>query len=302
MSVGSFRVPGNVGGGPCDDVTIQLVDTAAANIGSPDVYAPGTNTTKTAPDGSVTIRNSVPTTLHTVAVKSNGAATQDIADSTITRPDGTTVGLAATVALDVRGYRSGILYMGGINNWSGQSTVYRAGDEGTAYANGLYTFTDPFYPTHASRLSDFYTLAANNIHGNTLRFTDRAGAAPATSGNRFIQDHSTGWEYYRLGTLSSALWNAQVDAGVALNATLGETGWVLCPIDLLELIADRSLGTGCLNYGGFLMGTSGGVWSSTTRGSLTTNAFSFFIDFQRPANELKASVSNNALFCRRFAA
>lgn len=34
-------------------VTVQLRDSAGANIGPPDVYAPGTSTTKTAPDGTV---------------------------------------------------------------------------------------------------------------------------------------------------------------------------------------------------------------------------------------------------------
>jgi hypothetical protein len=37
------------------DVTIQLVDSAAGNIGAPDVYTPGTSTTKTAPNGDVTL-------------------------------------------------------------------------------------------------------------------------------------------------------------------------------------------------------------------------------------------------------
>lgn len=75
------------------DVTVQLRDSAGNNIGSADVYPAGTTTTKTAPDGSVTIQNSVPTTLHTVAVKSNGTATQSIADSTavIKNLNGTTI-------------------------------------------------------------------------------------------------------------------------------------------------------------------------------------------------------------------
>ncbi len=145
-------------------VIVQLRDSAANNIGVADTYAPGTTTTKTAPDGSVqrrdsagtaigsaipvrsgqtdvgvtcpdgvvTIRNSVPTTLHTVSVRSNGSATQAIADSTITRPDGTTVGLPATVALDVRDYRSGIAYNFGRILHSGQvAAPYRTGDEGS---------------------------------------------------------------------------------------------------------------------------------------------------------------------------
>jgi hypothetical protein len=69
------------------------MDSAAVNIGSPVAYKSNSSNNLTAPDGSVTIRNSVPTTLHTVAVKSNGSATQAISDSTavIKNLNGTTI-------------------------------------------------------------------------------------------------------------------------------------------------------------------------------------------------------------------
>lgn len=59
------------GGGdcpPCDNVTVQLRDSAASPIGAPDVYAAGTTTTKTAPDGTV-LRDGSPYGF----VKSNGS-------------------------------------------------------------------------------------------------------------------------------------------------------------------------------------------------------------------------------------
>lgn len=319
---------------PCEDAVVQLKDTAGNNIGSPDSYAAGSTSNKTAPDaayqlkdsagtnigsagtirsnasaditapdGTVTAKNSATTSIGSVSVKSNGAADLSIADSTITKPDGTTVGLPATVSLDVRNYRSGIAYQGGKGNWSGQSTVYRTGDEGTAFAGGLYAFTRPLYPVSYAELgATFYLLAANNFAGNTNRFTARDGSAYATSGDRIVRDNLTGWEYYIPGTLTTELWNAKVDAGVAINATLGETGWYLCPIDLLDTLADLSLGAGCLNHTGFLLGNPVAVWSSTTMNSDTTNAFSFFSNAQRPANQAKASISNIAIFCKRFAA
>ena len=59
------------GGGPCDPVTIQLQDSAASPIGAPDVYAAGTTTTKTAPDGTFRTTDGMTTI---AAVKSNGTA------------------------------------------------------------------------------------------------------------------------------------------------------------------------------------------------------------------------------------
>jgi hypothetical protein len=59
---------------PCDPVTIQLRDTAANNIGAPDVYTAGTTTTKTAPDGTVNVQNLNGTTLGSPTVRSNAIA------------------------------------------------------------------------------------------------------------------------------------------------------------------------------------------------------------------------------------
>jgi hypothetical protein len=57
---------------PCEDVTIQLRDTAANNIGAPDVYTAGTTTTKTAPDGTFQRKDSAGTDIGSpIAVRSN---------------------------------------------------------------------------------------------------------------------------------------------------------------------------------------------------------------------------------------
>lgn len=317
-------------------VTVQLRDSAANNIGTADTYAPGTNTTKTAPDGSVqrrdsagtaigssipvrsgqtdlgvtcpdgavTIRNSVSTTLHTVSVRSNGVATQPIADSIITRPDGTTVGLPATVALDVRTYRSGIAYNFGLILSSGQTTSYRTGDEGDIRSGGFFDYTPPIYPVSYARLgADFVTLQSNNIHGNTLRFTDRTGAAAATSGNRIVQDHLTGVEWYVPSSLPGNItWNNAIDASVAFSFG-GNSDWRIPNDKLFDTITNDELAQ-TLNYGPFasIVGAVTFLWTCTTiRGDTTTakrmtqsaTASGVFV------NAAKTSTSSYIL-CRRF--
>ena len=277
---------------------IQLRDSSGNAIGSPDSYVPGTVADKTAPDGTVTINNSVPTLLHSVAVKSNGAATQAIADSTITKPDGTTVGLPATVALDVRDYRSGIAYSFGRVFWSGQTTEYRTGDEKYVYDAGFFDYTRPVYPTHYAELgANFLTLAADNIHGNTLRFTDPSGSAAATTGDRVIQDHLTGLEWYRPGTLPTTVsWNDAIDAALALSAG-GHSDWILPPLNLLMGLARYESGVN-MNYGGFLITTS--LWSSTTNSYSTTQAKVFGATSSvTEANNPKTNTLRY-ICCRRF--
>jgi hypothetical protein len=286
-------------------VTVQLRDSAANNIGSADTYAAGTNTTKTAPDGTVTIRNSVPTTLHSVAVKSNGSETQDIADSTITRPDATTEGLPATVALDVRNYRSGIAYQFGLVLASGQTTAYRTGDEGSFRADGFFGYTPPVYPTSFALLgADFVTLASNNIHGNTLRFTARDGSAAATSGLRIVQDHLTGLEWRVPASMPAATtWNTAIDTAVA-DSTGGSTDWRIPSDRMLDSITNDEL-SNCLGYQPFASISATFIWTSTTLRVDTTQAKRFNLG---PANSTIASAAKTSasggsyIMCRRFIA
>lgn len=274
---------------------IQLRDSSGNAIGSPDSYVPGTVADKTAPDGTVTINNSVPTLLHTVSVKSNGAATQAIADSTITKPDGTTVGLPATVALDVRDYRSGIAYQFGGTHWSGQSTSYRTGDEGDLYGTSWFSYAPPVYPTHYARLgANRTTLAANNIHGNTDRFTDRSGGQ--TYSDDIVQDHLTGIEWYRV-LQTAATWNDAIDGAEALSVG-GSTDWHLPPSRVIDIIANDAAGAGnsSLNFAPFSISNTN-YWTGSTFGPTTTSAWR--MTGQAFSSAAKTS-TNPWIACRRF--
>lgn len=286
--------------GAAPDATVQRKDSAAADIGAPIAIPSGTNQNVTCPDGTANALNSAASNVGSASVKSNGTANINIADSVLTHPDGTTSNLPATVAFNIQSLRSGVAYAFGSRFWSGQATSYRTGDEGNLFANGWFDYTAPVYPTNYAMLgADFLTLAANNIHGNTLRFTDRTGAAPATTGNRVIQDHLTGIEWYRPNVMpGSQTWNTAIDASNA-SSVEGNTDWWLPPICVLESIHNRELSDG-FNYGGFL--TSTNLWSSTT------NAFNTAIAIRMlgtgalgaPQAGVAKTTTNNYLFCRKF--
>lgn len=277
------------------DVTYQRVDSASNPIGSPVDVPAGTAPNITCPDGTVTINNSVPTTLHTVAVKSNGSATQAIADSTITKPDGTTVGLPATVALDVRDYRSGIAYQFGGTHWSGQSTSYRTGDEGDLYGASWFSYAPPVYPTHYARLgANRTTLESNNIHGNTDRFTDRSGGQ--TYSDDIVQDHLTGIEWYRV-LQTAATWNDAIDGAESMSVG-GNTDWHLPPSRVLDIIANDASGStsGSLNFAPFSISNTN-YWTGSTFGPTTTSAW------RMTAQAFAATAKTNTnpwIACRRF--
>ena len=195
-----------------------------------------------------------------------------------------------------------IIYNIGRSMFSGQETVYRTGDEGSMFAAGFFNYNPTIGPnTVLARLVDFFTLAENNIFGNTLRFTDRAGAAAASSGDRFIQDHYVGVEYYVLNTwLTAADWDAAVDAGVAINATLGETGWFL-PNDRLIDNATNDNSAAFASGAPFSMPGTQPVWtSSTVPGNTAAAKFLSLTGGQLGASPKTTSIYIYGIFVRRF--
>ena len=281
------------------DATVQRVDTDSGAIGAPISVPSNTSMDITCLDGQVDVKNSADTLLFSVTVKSNGSEETAIADSTITLPDGTTTGLPATVALDVRDYRSGIAYSFGYVMASGQTTIYRSGDEGTMRSDGFFDYDRPPYPTNHAELDTFTTLLAYNVHGNTLRYTDRAGAAAATSGNRVVQDHLTGLEWYVPSSLPAlTTWNSAIDAAAA-SSVESSSDWYLPTDKMLDSITDDSL-TSSLNYGPW--GITTPLWTSTTRPDDSTVARVFRPDIGSLFGNLAktAATTCSYIFCRRF--
>ena len=270
---------------PCADLTIAINGTTYGTVADPcgatapvDVHDSGGNDVGSLVSGAWVIGN-----------------------STITKPDGTTIGLAATASLDVRDYRSGIAYKFGTHMWSGQQTSYRTGDEGYYWTNGLYTYTEPVYPLTFARLSDFSTMAANNVHGNTLRFTDRNGLAAATSGNRVVQDHLTGLEWYIPSSLPAATtWNNAIDAAES-STVESSSDWFLPNDRVLDTITDDSLSQP-LNYGPFLIAND--LWTSATVPNDTTFARRLLLSTVPSGGVLGRGTKsiNDAryIFCRKF--
>lgn len=276
--------------------TVQLQDSAGNPIGSPvNVQPESTGNVITAPDGTVNVRNSALTILIAQAVRSGATVNADVADSTIKRPDGTTFGLPATQAFDIRTLRSGIVYQFGGVLWSGQKSSFRTGDEGDLWATGWYNYNRPVYPLAYARLgADRVTLAENNIHGNTNRFTDRSGGQ--TYANNIVQDHLTGIEWYRV-LQGVATWNDAIDGAVALNIG-GNTDWRLPPSKVIDSIANdqASVGGNALNYAPFSIANTN-YWTSSTYMVTTANAF------RMSAHQFSAQAKTNVnqwIACRKF--
>lgn len=311
------------------NATVQLRDSAANTIGSPVAYLSNSSNNLTAPDGSVQLRDSAGNVIGSpVAVRSNQTGL------TVTAPDGTiTVNSAAfdnvrsngslnVVIKDGTGTQVGslvggewivptrppdgtpIIYTLGRILHSGQETVYQAGDEGTMFASGQFNYNPAIGPNSVfQRLgADFVTLLNNNMFGNTLRFTNRTGGAAANSGNRFIMDHYTGYEWYVLGTLlTAANWAAAVTAGVTLNTTLGETGWFLPNDRLLDSITNDN-SAAFISANPFAVGGTDPLWTSSTTPGATANAkFLGLTQGQLGATAKTTNTYRHGLYCRRFA-
>lgn len=256
------------------------------------------DTVPIAPDARAVVRNSVPTTLSTTDIAAGVTTNLAVADSVITHPDATTSNLPATVALDVRTYRSGIAYNFGRMLHSGQTTAHRTGDEGSIYGAGFFTYVPPVYPlSYAELAADFLTLAANNMHGNTLRFTDRAGAAAATSGARTIQDHLTGVEWRIPNSMPAAvIWNTAIDAAEAATDD-SSTDWHLPSDRMLDSITDDSLNT-VLNFAPFSV--SADLWTGTTVPNASPINARRLVNVGGSIAGLAKASTCSYIYCRRF--
>lgn len=211
-----------------------------------------------------------------------------VPDITITDQNGTDSAHPAGVSVDIRDYRSGILYRPPV--WSGEANTFGTGSEGWQFANGLMAYTPPLFPLYRAQLDHtaarpFHTLTENNKWGHKNRFCgttggyhdgttyrDIAGAATTQAlafPNSELVDHLTG-KMWKFTPEASATWaNALSNAEASTHN--GRTDWHLGPESALYGLMDGSLGTNPLNYAPlFITGTA--LWSSTTHNSVTTNA------------------------------
>ena len=148
-----------------------------------------------------------------------------------------------------------LLIPSGQLNKTGQTTIYRSGDDGD---------------TQRGKLIDFYTLSSNNPFGNTDRFTNILGGQ--TYANNIVVDWSTFNGsfvlcYYRV--LYNDRWSACIDYCNALIVD-GFNGWSMPNrIELINIV-NHSLNN-VLNYSPFNIATN--LWTSTTLAASTANAY-----------------------------
>lgn len=195
-----------------------------------------------------------------------------------------------------------IIYAFGRWLWSGQITSYRAGDEGSMLAAGW--FDHAFVAGHNSiiqRLATYTTLVHPNIHGNHARFTSRTGGAVAGFGDRFMQDHYTGLEYFLTPWTAGVNWNSFIDSGVGIDLLLGEDGWWACPINVLNSLSDYSALT-VWTAAPLNAPSPRTIWSSTTAVNSTTNAWGVTTALGAILTTGKTTTTNMliGIYCRKF--
>jgi hypothetical protein len=146
---------------------------------------------------------------------------------------------------------------------TGQTTSYRAGDDGDL---------------EKGRATSFTVLASNNPFGNTNRFTDELGGQTYT--NNIVIDWSTFDNTtvlgYRRTLLGAATWNNQIDAALAVSIGSFTTGWRLANVkECVNIFNYGTASATLLNYAPFNDATNEFVWTSTTYYGNTAQAMSF---------------------------
>jgi len=109
-------------------------------------------------------------------------------------------------------------------------------DHGWLLINGWLTNVNPATPATYARLLSFATLAENNKHGNTERFTYRDGTASGYQSiiGNVVQDHLLGREYYSPSNTAANFDSKLMDPNVAYSngPISSETGWYMAPITI----------------------------------------------------------------------
>jgi len=222
----------------CDPATYDLYNSVPTLITSGSIDC-GDNATITAPDGIVHIKHEADGTIANVSTPSNATTEYIIQNNDITVNGGNGFVIHAEEPLDIllQNQSGGtitaqsVTYNGNqdhvhivINTSSfspigatlqktGQTTSYATGDDGA---------------TQRGRLTNFTTLASNNPHGNTNRFTNKNG------GQGYGQNVAIDWSTYNgstvlayyFGDSTTRTWSAQLTQYTSSTID-GLTGWQL---------------------------------------------------------------------------
>jgi len=181
---------------------------------------------------------------------------------------------------------------------TGQTTVYRTGDDADTRSEG--------------RATDFFTLASNNPFGSTARFTDELGGSTYT--NNIVIDWSTyngatvlGWDrrINLTGTYVSVAWATAIDNAFAHSVGTFTNGWRLPNVIEQFSLFWHTNSTGGVNdgisYSPFNLTGNTNIWSSTsypsspTTGAQLLNWRTRHITFQNKVNLVAGYMA-----CRTF--
>jgi hypothetical protein len=173
---------------------------------------------------------------------------------------------------------------------TGQTTVYRTGDDADTRSEG--------------RATDFFTLASNTPFGNTDRFTSELGTQTYT--NNIVID----WSTYNGSTVlgykrtdnggSFATWNQAIDGALLTSIGTFTSGWRLPNLREMYNIVQIKATTDVFNYAPFnlLPSLVPALWTST-RGSGSIN-FIRILTTNGNCDLQSGSVVGKYIACRTF--
>jgi hypothetical protein len=152
----------------------------------------------------------------------------------------------------------------------------------------------PTNPTHTASLTDFFTLALNNKHGNLNRFTDVNGLQ--VYADDYIEDHYRGLGILRIPKTeawAAAILNTQV------ATDLGFTDWkVANQYELTGLVNFGVLGNKVFDYAPLNISGAYTYISSTSYAPISTFVWKMLIT---SATQVVDKVySNKYIICRNF--
>jgi hypothetical protein len=268
----------------CEDATYVLKDTdgnilSTGNIASgdsEDIIAPDAVVENSDASYSTTVLSGGTLVLPNTDIDVNGvnegaipsvqAVDIQLTDgvSTVTPNDVTVSGNTVTIEVPA----GGAAPVGATLMRTGQTTIYRTGDDADTRAEG--------------RATDFFTLASNNPFGNTNRFTDELGGQTYTDDiviDWSTFDGTTVLGYRRTMNGVNINWNDAIDEALAVSIGSFTTGWRLPNVNELSVLINWSV-IRPLEYAPFFVSAPAGVGtftgslhSSTTNPNTTTAAY-----------------------------